>query len=68
MSIFNWLKKEPIKIEKPKGVVCIMSTVYPEGKAVFSPHGTGEFYGIVLTESFDSGRFYLDDDGVKQFN
>lgn len=28
-------------------MVCVQSTVYPNGKAQFSPNGTGEFYGLI---------------------
>ncbi len=49
-----WLNKstKPTTKEneyKPK-FVCVATTAYPNGKAQFSPNGSGEWYGITETK------------------
>ena len=52
--IDKWLNKStnPTTKEneyKPK-FVCVATTAYPNGKAQFSPNGSGEWYGITETK------------------
>jgi hypothetical protein len=55
MILNKWLNKQTKKADwsdntytpRAKNIVCVRTTVYPNDKPVFSPNGTGEFYGLV---------------------